>query len=321
MRTIQELLSDGGYVSGEEISAELGISRAAVWKRIRQLQEAGWPIVSGGKRGYRLDDNDRLDPPLWLPGLSARTIGRGEIRCEDTLDSTNAELKRMALAGAPHGSVCLCEEQTAGKGRLNRSWESVRGAGLWFSVLLRPALQPESAPLITLCAALSMTEAIRETTGVSVGIKWPNDLICEGKKLCGILLEMSAEPDRIEYVVVGIGLNTLPAAVPESLRGQAACLADFTVPPKRRVLLARCLEALERLMDAVEREGWAGIADAYRRQCVTLGRQVRVVGADSFIGTAEALDETGALLVRDTSGTLRRVLAGDVSVRGLMGYA
>ena len=320
MNTILRLLADGGFVSGEAISAELGITRAAVWKRVRALQEQGWRIESVPGRGYRLDAGDRLEPVLWEGLLTTAVLGRGTNLYEETLDSTNLRLKRAAVEGAPSGSVCLCECQTAGRGRLGRAWNSPAGRGLWVSVLLRPELPPAQAPLITLCTAMAMERAVRELTGLPTAIKWPNDLVCGGKKLCGILLECSADPDRVEYVVIGTGLNVHAGAYPPELGDRAAAIDELTDAPLRRVLLTRYLAALEEYTDTLRREGFGALAEGYRARSCTLGSRVHVTGAVELTGTAEAIDETGALLVRTDDGVLHRVLSGDVSVRGVMGY-
>ena len=160
MRSILEILADGAFHSGEQMSHELEISRPAVWKRIDQLKEQGWQIEAAGRKGYRLLAGDSLDPRLWVGQLTTRELGRGEVRFEETVTSTNTLVKEMNLRGAPAGSLCLCEQQTAGKGRLGRKWESLPGVGLWQSVLLKPKLPPEQAPLITLCAAMAVAAAV-----------------------------------------------------------------------------------------------------------------------------------------------------------------
>ena len=258
-------------------------------------------------------------PAHWTPLLSTRALGRAVNHYEDTLTSTNAILKDMAKSGAPHGCVCLCEQQTAGRGRLDRSWFSPAGQGIWMSVLLRPALAPENAPLITFCAALAMAQAVRRVTGLAVGIKWPNDLVLQGRKLCGILLEMGFDGQGM-YVVCGTGLNVGKAAYTPDLADKAIALDECVPRPDRGEIIAAYLSALEDALDAVERCGFAGIAEAYRQCSVTLGSEVRVIGAEEFTGVAEDVDASGALLVRMADGELHRVLAGDVSVRGLMGY-
>lgn len=319
MKTVLEMLSGGEFVSGEVISRAMGISRAAVWKKISALKEAGWQIESGGKKGYRLIPGDSLEPALWASALTTRSLGHGENRCLAEVDSTNTEAKRMAIAGAPHGSLCVSELQTAGKGRLGRVWSAPSGKGLWVSVLLRPNLKPEQAPLITLCVAMAMARAVEETAGLDARIKWPNDLVYAGRKLCGILLEISADPDSIEYVVAGAGVNVRTGAYPPDIAHKAAALEEFGPPPLRRTLLVHYLAALEEVLDRLEREGFQGIAEEYQARSCTLGQQVQVSGAVELTGVARAIDETGALLV-EADGTLHRVLSGDVSVRGVMGY-
>jgi len=267
-----------------------------------------------------LDHHDSLVAETWLPLLATKYMGRGEAQVLQEATSTNTLLKQMALSGAPAGSLCLCETQTAGKGRLGRSWHSPAGQGLWLSVLLRPRIQPEQAPLVTLCAALAMAQAVNEATGLDARIKWPNDLVLEGKKLCGILLEIGFGGNGIDYIVVGTGLNVRSGAYPAELAHQATSIEDHMAPPPRRELLVRYLAALEETITRLESEGFAAIAEAYRARSCTLGSVVKVSGSEEFVGMAEDIDETGALLVRDQTSVLRRVLAGDVSVRGVMGY-
>lgn len=320
MERILEMLCSGEYVSGEEMSRKLGMTRAAVWKKIEQLRSEGWGIESGGKRGYRLDAGDRIDPVLWTDRLTTKELGKGEIRYALTLDSTNRQVKQMAVAGAPNGSLALCEEQTAGRGRLGRTWVSSPGVGLWHSLLLRPRLSPEYAPLVTFACAMAMARALERLQVGSVMIKWPNDLIFHGKKICGILNEVSCDMDQIEYLVLGVGLNVKNGSVPEELKDKAGCLEDYCMPPRRRVILAAYLDEMERIMYALEEKGYAAIEAGYREKSCTLGNRVQVIGSETFEGTAKDMDSSGALLVEDDLGKVHRVLAGDVSVRGVMGY-
>ena len=321
MRDILEMLAGGGFVSGERISEELGISRAAVWKRIEALRAQGYAIESAGKRGYRLAPGDALDPALWKSALTTRELGRGEVRYQAEVSSTNTVLKEMAVGGAPQGSLCLCDRQTAGRGRLGRQWVSPAGQGLWCSTLLRPRLRPEDAPFVTFCAAMALAEAIDRLCGTRAQIKWPNDVVLQGKKCCGILLEMAADPDRLEYVVVGTGVNLQPGAYPPELQDRAISLAEVTDrPPLRREMLCAYLAALEPLVDTLETSGFSALLPGYTARSCTLGSRVQVSGGVELTGMAEGLDGSGALLVRDDGGELHRVLSGDVSVRGVMGY-
>lgn len=260
-----------------------------------------------------------LTPAAWTPLLTTRALGRAVNHYEHTLTSTNLVLKDMAKQGAPHGSLCLCEKQTAGRGRMDRQWSSPEGQGVWLSVLLRPDMPAENAPVITFCCALAMAKAVRQVTGLDAQIKWPNDLVLGGKKLCGILLELGFDAQGY-YVVAGTGLNIRAGAYPPELAHQATSIEEHGAVPNRGAIVGKYLAALEDALTAVERDGFAGIAEDFRRTCITLGSQVNVIGTDAaFTGVAVDVDDTGALLVRTEDG-LRRVLAGDVSVRGVMGY-
>ncbi len=268
-----------------------------------------------------------LLPAHWTPLLTTRALGRAINYYEHTLTSTNLVLKDMAKQGALHGSLCLCECQTAGRGRMDRSWSSPEGQGIWLSVLLRPALKPSQAPLMTFACALAMAKAVRGVSGADVRIKWPNDLVAKGRKLCGILLEMGFDAQGL-YVVAGTGLNVRRGAYPPEMADRAIsveeciqeCIQERTALPDRGAIVAAYLKALEEAVSAIEQDGLSGIAAAYRAQSVTLGSAVRVIGAVELTGMAEDIDASGALLVRTADGTLHRVLAGDVSVRGVMGY-
>jgi len=252
----------------------------------------------------------------WQLLLKTQWAGRPQAICEETLPSTNTCLKEAAKGGAPAGTVCLAKTQTAGKGRLGRSWFSPPGRGLWASVLARPQMPMERWPHLTLAAALAMAKAV-ENQGLKPAIKWPNDLVLEGKKICGVLLEMG--PD---FVVIGTGLNLRPGSYPEELRGKAGSLEELSGRSMdENVILADYLYELEKALAALEKEGLQGIRRAYEKRSCTLGREVVVSGGMDARGRAEALDESGALILKLANGDTCRVLAGDVSVRGVMGYA
>ena len=323
MDELLEMLVLEPYVSGETMSKKLGITRAAVWKRIEALRGQGFVIESAGKRGYRLlEPYDSLLPVFLKKGLQTSWAGQPPIIYAESMTSTNAVLKQAAESGAGHGTLALCEEQTQGRGRRGRSWVSPKGQGLWMSLLIRPKLPPAKAQLITLAAALAMAEAVAVETGLTTQIKWPNDLVVSGKKICGILLELSGDLDHIAYVVVGTGLNVGKDAFPPELAQQATSLEGLLGQPvKRAPILRAYLTAMEHHMESLEKSGLAGILPSYEKRSCTLLKPVRVEGGgESFSGLAAGLDEDGALLVKLENGTLRRVLAADVSVRGVMGY-
>lgn len=262
-----------------------------------------------------------LLPAAWQPMLTTRALGREGVICEHTLTSTNTVLKDLARKGTLSSGVCLCEMQTAGRGRLDRTWSSPEGRGVWMSVLLRPQLPPEKTPLITFCAAIAMTKAIRRLTGVDARIKWPNDVVAAGRKLCGVLLEAGFAPDGGMFVVAGTGLNVRRGAYPPELADRAVSLEELCDAPDRSELIAAYLSELEEAVAAVESGYISGITKPYHDLSCTLGREVQVLSpSETFTGVAQEVDEEGALLVRTQECRIRRVLAGDVSVRGMMGY-
>ena len=317
---ILELLRNAGtnYISGEEIAEKFGVSRTAVWKHIRELREQGYRIISRPRNGYRLE----AAPDLLLPGeiqngLHTGFLGKNVIYY-DTIDSTNREAKRLAAEGKPEGTIVVAEEQGSGRGRMERSFFSPRG-GIWFSVILRPDFLPQEAPKCTLLAAAATARAMEEF-GFRVGIKWPNDILYDGKKLVGILTEMSAEMDRINYIVIGTGINVniRKEEFPEELRETASSLQIIGGKKISRVAFFRVLlEKMEELYRSASEEGFASVMQAWRQYSITLGQEVQVIGIgkeERFTGTAVDIDEDGALLI-DTCEGRRRVVAGDVSIR------
>lgn len=325
------LLSTTEYISGEKLCAQLHMTRGAVWKRMEKLREEGYDVASGGKKGYRLNPApSSLLPGYLMKELTTQWAGRGQVEYASEMTSTNTRLKELAREGAPHGSLAVCDFQTAGRGRLQRSWLANAGEALTQSLLLRPHLPAEQAQLCTLAAAIAVAQAIADVCpSLSAGVKWPNDVVLNGKKCTGILSELSAGMDGVDFVVVGVGVNVNQTAFEGELENKATSLfmelrkqEPSAAPVCRRRLLCAYLSRMERAMDALESDGLDGLLPAYTALSVTLGSRVRVSGVNSeFTGTAEGVDATGALMVRDEAGELRRVLSGDVSVRGLMGYA
>ena len=270
-----------------------------------------------------------LTPEGILAGLSTRWAGRGMLLCAQEMPSTNTVLKELAKQHAPHGSVAVCDHQTAGKGRIGRRWETPPGEALTFSVLLRPKLEPPKAQLCTLAAAAAMTRAIGECCPeLTPRIKWPNDLVLGQGKCCGILSEMGMAGSRLDYVITGVGLNVNQLAFPRELEGKAVSLlgerrkaAPEALPLDRKALLCSFLTHMENVMDALETDGFEAFRTEYEAASATIGRQVQVLApAESYTGLALGIDDTGALRVRREDGRSETVLCGDVSVRGLMGY-
>ncbi len=307
------------YVSGEEISRVLGVSRTAVWKHIKKLREDGYRIESHSRIGYRLlHVPDRLFTHELSGLLTGRLIGRN-IVYRETVGSTNELAKELAREGAEDGTVVIAEEQTGGKGRLGRDWYSPGGEGLWFTTILRPPINPVDAAKITLVAAVAVASAVRELTGIEAGIKWPNDILVSGRKLAGILTEMSAEVDRVNYVAVGIGVNVNldSAGLVEGLAETATSIAAESDGQVSRVsLLAGILDHFDALYEEFIRGHFHRILSLWKEMSVTINRWVRVTSLDGIDeGIAFDIDAEGALLLMKKDGSMRRVISGDVTLR------
>ena len=310
-----------GYQSGQEMSRALGVTRAAVWKEIEALRRAGWPIESSTRKGYRLaGPPPSLSAPYISAQLSRDSLFAGKVLVEPLVDSTNTRLKAMAAAGAPTGTALLAEEQSGGRGTHGRSFQSPRGDGLYLSVLLRPALT-RLQDLLTLTGwvGVAAREAVERASGAPAGIKWLNDLYLNGKKLCGILTELSflGESGEPDYVVAGMGINMYQTA--ETFQSQglghiatSLALEGYRVEPNR---LAVCLlEELDKLVRdfPAKREDYL---ERYRAHCVTLGRRVSFDGEGALqTGTVAGVDGNFALLVHGDDGKEHTVSSGTVKM-------
>lgn len=302
-------------ISGELLAAHLGLSRAAVWKRVHRLKAMGYAIEGSPRRGYRLlAVPDKLLPGEVLQGLNTRIL-TGPVHHFETLDSTNNYAKELAAREAPEGTVVIAETQTGGRGRLGRDWNSPPGAGLYVSVVLRPMLPPMELPQITLTTAVAVVRAVRRVTEVSPGIKWPNDLLINGKKLGGILTEMETESDRIRHVVIGLGLNVNNLDFPAELKKIATSLAQALGGTFSRVeLLKAWLEEFEDLYELFLNQGFADVLSEWKRYAVTLGRPVTVrQGSKAISGQAVDVAPDGALLLQIPGGEVVRVTSGEIT--------
>lgn len=316
------LQAEAGYVSGEKLSAALGVSRAAVWKAVRSLRQAGYGIEAVTRRGYRLAASpDRLDAAKiaavipdhpWLQNLILL----------DEAGSTNTYARRLAAEGAPAGTVVLAERQTAGRGRLGRTFLSPAG-GLYCSVILRPDAKPEALMHLTAAAAVAAMRAVESSCGLTPKIKWPNDLVCGRKKLCGILTELSVEAESriVDAVIVGIGINCNQTEFDPAIADMAASLQLETGRPVDRNLLAgNLIHAMYALSLTLfsEKESWLR---RFRENCMTVGQDVKLVRGDEVrLAHAEGVGPDGELLVTFADGTAEAVTSGEVSVRGMYGY-
>ena len=320
-RILELLRRQEGFLSGEDIGRELSITRAAVWKGIKKLREEGYEIEAVTNRGYRLTNPETMYNKRELEqGLKTKTMGQTIYFYEET-DTTNNRARELALEGAPEGTLVVAEKQTAGRGRRGKVWESPLGTGIWMSLVLRPQIMPAEASVLTLLCGLATAEAIEAETGLSAGIKWPNDILINGKKAVGILTEMDCEMSEVHFVIPGIGINVNTASFPPEIAEIATSLyLECGKTVSRRRLVHKVLERLEEHYETFLRTGsFAAMLEDYRKLCITLGKEVHVLGRELFF--AEALDITpeGELLVRRAdNGKEEVVFSGEVSIRGVI---
>ena len=309
--------ADGNFVSGQQISKDLHVSRTAIWKHINVLKERGYIFESSTRKGYRLIYAPNLLTPLEIDSaLHTETFGRHVVYLEST-QSTNEEAKKIAREGAEEGTIVVAEEQITGHGRLARGFYSPFAKGIWFSLILRPKFFPMEASKCTLLAAVGVCRGIRRMGLADAGIKWPNDILVHGKKLVGILTLMSASMEKIDYIIMGIGINTgiKKNEFPEDFREGATSFLNEGINVSRKDLLAAILGELEKEYSIAQDEGFDKVLDDWRALSVTLGQEVRIIfGDDSYTGKAVDIDRDGCLLV-NTGSEVKRVIAGDVSIR------
>ncbi len=321
---ILSLLRDSkDYVSGQELCEKLSVSRTAVWKVIHQLKEEGYQFDAIQNKGYKMiAEPDLMTKSEIVSRLETTWAGR-EIQDLKETDSTNADCKRLAEQGAGHGLLCVADSQREGRGRRGKSWESPPGTSISMSLLLKPGILPEQAPMLTIVMALAVARAINELGEEPCQIKWPNDILFHNRKVCGILTEMSAEMDFINYVVIGCGVNVNQEEIPLELQEIATSLKrEMGTLISRAKLVARILYFFEKVYNQFTQQGNLSFLQVeYNNLLVNRSRQVRVLDPQGeYNGTAIGINETGELLVETEDGKQIAVYAGEVSVRGIYGY-
>ncbi|VVS92906.1 biotin--[acetyl-CoA-carboxylase] ligase [Desulfoluna spongiiphila] len=319
----QDLLSamrsrTGHWISGEELSGELGISRAAISKHIAAIKALGYAISSAPGKGYLLTEApDLLLAQEILLGLDTSVMGKNGIVHHHLTDSTNTRARDLARDGAPEGTLVVAEAQSAGRGRKGRSWLARPGEGLLFSLVLRPDMEPSRAALITLMTAVSVAEALINETGIDARIKWPNDILVGGKKLAGILTEMSMELDAVDYVITGLGLNVnTPAEAfsPEITDIATSVMAESASAFSRVALLQAILSRFETHYQTLTTRGPESILSRWKELSDIVGRRVRVsMMREEIEGQVTDIDADGVLLVQTEAGDALRILSGDVT--------
>ncbi len=307
----------GNWVSGESLSNQMGVSRSAVWKHISKLKEEGYSIESAPKKGYLFRKASEMLLPYEIREcLETKLLGKGDIVYSKEIDSTNREAKDLADEGAPEGTLILSEAQIKGKGRKGRTWFSPPKGGIYISLILRPTISPVEAPKFTLLAAVAIAEALLSMTPLNIHIKWPNDILVNGKKIAGILTEMSTEMDVVNYIVVGLGLNVNTPKFPDEIQGIATSILIETGKVFPRVRLIKdYLQRYETYYEMYKKTGFDPIINRWKDLSNIIGKKVEVnVIGNQFIGEALDIDGDGALILRDDQGVFHRIISGDITL-------
>ncbi|MGE7824447.1 biotin--[acetyl-CoA-carboxylase] ligase [Paenibacillus sp. NPDC093718] len=306
----------GQFLSGEEISRKLSISRTAVWKQINKLRQLGYDFEAVPRLGYRMmDEPDKLSVEQLTAGMSSQTFGK-TLKLLDKTTSTQEDARQLAEEGAAEGTLVISEEQTGGRGRMGRKFHSPRGKGIWMSLVLRPKQPLHLTQQLTLLTGVAVCRAITKCAGVQTDIKWPNDILFQGKKVCGILLESATEDERVRYCIAGIGIsaNLKESDFPEELRSVATSIrmaGGATV--NRTGLIQSIMAEMEVLYELYNEQGFEPIASLWEALSGTVGREVHVQTArDRFSGIATGLNRDGALLVRNQDDELIPVYSGEI---------
>lgn len=317
------LRSADGYISGQELCNRFGVSRTAVWKAINQLKEAGYEIEAQQNKGYRLMAAPDLMTEAEIKSLMHTDWVAKEVLYFDTIDSTNTKAQELAEKGYPSGTLIVADKQESGKGRRGRSWVSPSGTGIFMTLMIKPDINPNNASMLTLVAALAVAKAITSVTGEEAMIKWPNDIVVNGKKVCGILTEMNAQFDYINHIVVGIGINVHNESFPEEISQMASSLMIEAGGKRfhRAQIIAETMSYFEQYYDTfLKTQDLSALVREYDKLLVNRNKSVRVLDPkEPFDGKAMGITPKGELIV-DTWESRKLVSSGEVSVRGIYGY-
>ena len=320
---LKMLRETDGYISGQELCNKFGVSRTAIWKVMKQLKEAGYNIEAQQNKGYHI-----VSAPDVMDAAELKSIWKPKwVGCEilyfDSIDSTNTKAQELAEKGYPSGTLVVADKQVAGKGRRGRNWESPSGCGIFMTLMLKPDINPNNASMLTLVSALAVAKALADITGKDAKIKWPNDIVIDGRKVCGILTEMSAQFDYINNIVIGIGINVNNSSFTEEISATASSLRLLSGGKKyrRAEIIEKIMEYFEKYYSIfLETEDLSALVNEYNAMLVNMKKQVKVLDPkEPFEGKAMGITKTGELIV-DTWESRKLVSSGEVSVRGIYGY-
>jgi BirA family transcriptional regulator, biotin operon repressor / biotin---[acetyl-CoA-carboxylase] ligase len=308
----------GSYLSGQHIAELLGCSRTAVWKHIEELRKEGFELEAVRRKGYRIVKTpEKITADELRLGLKTKFIGKN-IHYEDSVESTQKIAHRLTYEDAPEGTVVIAEEQLSGRGRMNRKWHSPKYTGIWMSIILRPNIPLPKAPQLTLLAAVAIVQAIEDLTGVLPEIKWPNDILINGKKVTGILTELEAEADRINSIIIGIGMNVnqIKEDFPPELQDIAtSLLIEKGEKISRAEIIKGIFMNLEKLYLLYLEEGFLPIKLLWESYAISIGRQVTArTLTHSIVGKAQGITDDGVLIIEDEQGKIHHVYSADIEV-------
>lgn len=311
------------YISGQQLCEQFQVSRTAIWKVIDQLKKEGYQIEAVRNKGYRLIESPDVMSKAEIESLMDTKWAGKNVVYYDEIDSTNNRAKEAGEKGDAHGTLFVADMQVAGKGRRGRVWKSPSGSSIYMTILLYPEVAPIKAPQLTLVMAIAVAEGIQKVTGLETKIKWPNDIVVNGKKICGILTEMSTEIDYINHVVIGVGINVNQDTFPEDIRSTATSLKiELGKKVKRSELIAAVMESFETCYETfMKTEDLSGLQELYNSMLVNRDREVKVLEpGNEYKAHALGINQTGELIVRMPDGEEKEIYAGEVSVRGVYGY-
>ncbi|WP_078546125.1 biotin--[acetyl-CoA-carboxylase] ligase [Litchfieldia alkalitelluris] len=319
-KKLLELFSkaNGEFISGQKISEQLGCSRTAVWKHIEDLRKEGYEVNAVRKAGYQITSKpDKISSNEIQLGLQTKILGRS-IVFEEVVSSTQKLAHKLAYDGAEEGTIIVTEQQTEGRGRLDRKWFSPKYTGIWMSLILRPNIPPTSAPQLTLLAAVAVAQAIQEVTGLEPDIKWPNDILLSGKKVVGILTELQAESDRINSVIIGIGINVNQSKLdfPEEINGVATSLSIAKGEKVNRSYLVQILLLkLEHLYLTYLENGFHAIKLLWESYAINIGEQILARTLHGTIkGRALGITDDGVLKLETSDGEIHYIYSADIEI-------
>ncbi|WP_027623081.1 biotin--[acetyl-CoA-carboxylase] ligase [Clostridium lundense] len=316
--------NSNSFISGQYISEKLGVTRTSIWKYMNTLKEEGYEIESVSKKGYKLIASpDILTFHEIKEYLNTKYIGK-KLVYFNSIDSTNTKAKELASLGEENGTVIISEEQTGARGRLGRNWCSPKGKGIWLSIILKPDIDPMNVAKVTQVAGAAVCKSILDM-GITTYIKWPNDIVINSKKVCGILTEMSGELNMVNYVVLGIGINVNidPQEIPKDLKEVATSLKiEEGKSINRKELTGKLLNNFELLYDDfLSSSSLNSSIEICKKYSILLGRKIKIINRNtSTLGKAIDIDSDGRLIVQYENGKTEAVISGEVSIRGLYGY-